>query len=761
MKTASLPDRAALRGSGSLPTAVFAAIRRLRGRHLVATDAIGLTMGVWLALNIAGAPLGPLGIVLVLPAAIPIIVRLAVNVWAGLYQRLWVHASVPDLLQVVVATVVGTGLGMAIVSVVSLIADPASVRFFTPTFWFLEMMMALGVLGTSRFAIRAVGELATRGSADEVPRIPALLFGAGREGAVLTRSALGDRRARVLPVGFLDSDETRWGNTIAGLKVFGGLSSLDAAIRETGAQMLLITTTNAPGAFVRKIMAAAHLAGLEVRRVPAVHELLDGSLDTSRIRRIRVEDLLTREQVTTHAPGVETIIRGKVVMVTGAGGSIGSELARQIFALHPRKLVLVDRAESPLYMIERELGLRNLANSSTELSVHIANVVSRKVMGRLIEAARPSVIFHAAAYKHVPMMEEHPSDGVHVNVGGTYAVLDAAVDAGVERFVLVSTDKAVEPTSVMGATKRLAEWLVADAALKTGRPYVAVRFGNVLGSAGSVLPIFERQLERGEPLTVTHPEMTRYFMTIQEAGWLILDAAAIGTPGDLFVLDMGDPVSILDMARDLVRLAGQDPMEVEIVFTGLRPGEKLTEKLYYDAETVRETDVPKIARVLNPEPPPDVSVAARNLLVLADGDHDEELRESLFATVAAHGAPQPPSRELVAVLDERRTIEGAAQLTLGYGESSTTTPQAPAARSPSGWRKPASRGEGQAAMHSATWFTRVRRPTARRFAEARSSETDGANVLRADPPVATHTTPDRAELRDPGEEPAGAPKTRS
>jgi FlaA1/EpsC-like NDP-sugar epimerase len=329
-------------------------------------------------------------------------------------------------------------------------------------------------------------------------------------------------------------------------------------------------------------------------------------------------------------------------MVTGAGGSIGSELARQIFALNPRKLILLDRAESPLYMIERELDLRVLAGqSSTEILVQMANVVSRPAMGRVIQAHRPSVIFHAAACKHVPMMEEHPSESLHVNVAGTAAVLDAAVAAGVERFVLVSTDKAVEPSSVMGATKRLAEWLVADSAARTGRAYVAVRFGNVLGSAGSVLPVFERQLERGEPLTVTHPDMTRYFMTIQEAGWLILDASAIGKPGDLFVLDMGEPVRILDMARDLIRLAGRDPLDVPIVYTGLRPGEKLNEKLYYDAETVVDTDVPKIQRVLDPRPPRDIRRVVRRLVRMAGGDRETQLRAALFHSVAIRHSSTP------------------------------------------------------------------------------------------------------------------------
>jgi len=638
VKAASLPERVALPSPTRLAYPAFAAIRQLRGRHLFVIDGLGLSVGALLALMIpTGTVLDVANVERFLPAvAIPLVVRMAINVWFGLYSRLWVHASVPELLQIVSAAGVGTVIALAVVSLLNLVTGLPSAALLTPSFWFLEFLFALTVLGGARFAIRAVNEIAVaRASGEGRIRVPALLFGSGREGVVMARSALADRRAKVLPVGFLDDNPAGWGKTIAGLNVFGGLSALDDAVRRTGARMLLITMSNAPGASVRKIMAAAQAAGLDVRRVPAVHELLDGTFDTSRIRRIRVEDLLTREQVTTHAPGVEAIIRDQVVMVTGAGGSIGSELARQIFALRPRSLVLVDRAESPLYMIERELDLRNRDGSSeTELSVHMANVVSRKIIGRLIERTRPSVIFHAAACKHVPMMEEHPSESVHVNVGGTQAVLDAAVEAGVGRFVLVSTDKAVEPSSVMGATKRLAEWLVAEAAIRTGRPYVAVRFGNVLGSQGSVLPVFERQLERGEALTITHPDMTRYFMTLQEAGWLILDAGAIGMPGDLFVLDMGEPVKIIDMARDLVRLAGRDPNEVDIEITGLRPGEKLKEKLYYDAEMVRDTDVPKISRVLDPQPPPDVRRVVARLLAMADGDREAKLRSALFESVA-------------------------------------------------------------------------------------------------------------------------------
>jgi FlaA1/EpsC-like NDP-sugar epimerase len=261
-------------------------------------------------------------------------------------------------------------------------------------------------------------------------------------------------------------------------------------------------------------------------------------------------------------------------------------------------------------------------------------------MDRLIRTEQPDIIFHAAAYKHVPMMEEHPSDAAHVNIGGTLALLDASVAAGVGRFVLVSTDKAVRPSSVMGASKRIAEMLVADAARRSGRPYVSVRFGNVLGSTGSVVPIFQEQLEKSEPLTITHPDMTRFFMTIPEATWLILDAAALGASGDLFVLDMGEPVKIVDLARDLVRLAGRDPDTQPMRVVGLRPGEKLHEELFYDEEDVRPTEVSKILRAMADPPPTAIRDDVRSLLAMASGSDEEALREAMMAYASGHGVPQ-------------------------------------------------------------------------------------------------------------------------
>jgi FlaA1/EpsC-like NDP-sugar epimerase len=372
-----------------------------------------------------------------------------------------------------------------------------------------------------------------------------------------------------------------------------------------------------------------------------MNDLLDGTLDAYRVRRVQVEDLLRRPSATEHAEAVRDLIKDRTIVITGAGGSIGSELARQVYSLGPRRLVLVDRAESALYLVQRELDTRrSRSQGKGEVRAHLANVASRAIMDRMIAVEQPDVIFHAAAYKHVPMMEDHPSDAVYVNVGGTLALLEAAEAAGVERFVLVSTDKAVRPSSVMGASKRIAEMLVADAARRTGRAYVSVRFGNVLGSNGSVVPIFQEQLEKGEPLSITDPEMTRFFMTIPEASWLIMDAAALGESGDMFVLDMGDPVRIMDLARDLVRLAGRDPDTQPMEIVGLRPGEKLHEELFYDEEDVEPTNVAKILRA-NAEPPPEsVRDDVRSLLAMATGAGEKDLRRAVMDYALGSGVPR-------------------------------------------------------------------------------------------------------------------------
>jgi FlaA1/EpsC-like NDP-sugar epimerase len=611
----------------------------VRGRHLLALDVSATVVGIYIsiALRLDGRPGWPLLVSLMPGILLPLLIRPVINWQLGLYRRLWRYASTPDMVRVVEAGLIGTLLSVFVFYLLLLPLGVPGTDGFPRSFWVIECLLALALQGGGRFMVRIATDVMPRIGTDATAHVtPALLFGAGRVGAQIARSALRDPGAGMRPVGFLDDNPDLRNQSIAGLRVIGGLDDLRRAVELTGARAILITMAGASGERIREIVEVATAARLEVRTVPPMHELLDGTIDAYRVRKVRVEDLLSRSVSTEHASGVTDLIEGATVMVTGAGGSIGSELARQVYALNPARIILVDRAESPLYTIQRELEIRGLnSRGQGEVIAHLGNVASRQAMADLVRELQPDVILHAAAYKHVPMMESHPSEGVHVNIGGTMAMLDAARAAGVPHFVLVSTDKAVEPSSVMGATKRVAEALVAATAAESGFAYLSVRFGNVLGSAGSVLPIFIDQLEHGQPLTVTHPDMTRFFMTIPEASWLILDAAAIGGPGDLFVLDMGKPVRIMDLVTDLVRLSGRPAGSVPIRITGLRPGEKLHERLFYDSERPSATSVSKILRASADVTMPDIRENARSILALATGTSDGALRGRLFGVVDA------------------------------------------------------------------------------------------------------------------------------
>jgi FlaA1/EpsC-like NDP-sugar epimerase len=428
-----------------------------------------------------------------------------------------------------------------------------------------------------------------------------LLIGAG-QGGVITAQELARRpEMGIVAVGFVDDDSAKVGTTICGIPVLGKPADLKSIAARCGAEEALITVAHARGAAIRRLKALCEEAGLPVRIVPGIHELVGGTVNLSSIREVAIDDLLGRAPVQLDESTLQNAIQGSVALVTGAGGSIGSELCRQIGRFKPRRLILVDAAENNLFNIHRELVS---ALQGIELVPLVGSVTDAVRMREIFAEQAPEMILHAAAYKHVPMMELNPAQAVINNTLGTRVVADLADEFRAREFVLVSTDKAVRPSSVMGASKRAAEIYVQSLATRSSTRFITVRFGNVLGSAGSVVPIFKEQIARGGPVTITDPRMTRYFMTIPEACQLILQAARLGKGGEIFMLDMGEPVKILDLARDLISLSGFTPeTDIEIVVSGIRPGEKLTEELWARSEGTMSTEHPSIFMGTSPPQP--------------------------------------------------------------------------------------------------------------------------------------------------------------
>jgi FlaA1/EpsC-like NDP-sugar epimerase len=565
-----------------------------RGRHLLVYDLLATAAAILISFAIRFEANDILATVRpYLPAALlPIFVNPPVFIAFGLYRREWRYASIREMYAIVAAVLVASLASFAILIGLALF-DAAGSEGFPRSVFLIEGLLSVALVGGARFVLRASLE---RGVTDRGPDTGAatLVYGAGEAGATVTRLIDRDAGAGMAVLGYLDDDEHKRGSRLMGRKVFGGLEALDDAIAGTAAQRLLIAMPSADGGTVRRAFEAGQLRGLEVRTVPPLRELVSG-VQLSKIRPVSVEDLLRRESIEIDIDVVAGYINGASVMVTGGGGSIGSELARQITRLGPRAITIVDNHEWTLWSIDRELS-EQVGSGDVQVRSILADVRSPQSTEAVVRQVKPDVVFHAAALKHVPIVEQFPSEGVLTNVIGTRNMLRACESSGVGRFVLISTDKAVEPASVMGATKRLAEHLVVETARHLGSPYSAVRFGNVLGSSGSVIPIFANQLERGLPITITHPDATRYFMTISEAVSLILEAASTGEFGQVYVLDMGVSIRIVDLARDLIRLRGQDPSRVEFVYSGLRPGERLHESLFHATEVAERTDHEGILR---------------------------------------------------------------------------------------------------------------------------------------------------------------------
>jgi FlaA1/EpsC-like NDP-sugar epimerase len=392
---------------------------------------------------------------------------------------------------------------------------------------------------------------------------------------------------QLIPVAFVDDDPLKIGRQIRGLPIVGPRQKIQAIAIQTQSKVAVIAIPTASGKVVRETVEQCHEAGLETRIIPGIYELLDERITVKRLRNVQLDDLLRRETRANDTTFTSNYLTGQRVLITGAGGSIGSELCRQIARYRPSQMILLGHGENSIFQIHNEIASRF---STIKCDPVIADVRNPKRLSDIFQRFRPDIVFHAAAHKHVPLMEMNPPEAITNNVFGTHNVLVACEEANVKQFVLVSTDKAVRPASIMGATKRLAEVLVLEAAQRTGKGYVAVRFGNVLGSRGSIVPIFQNQIAAGGPVTVTHPEVKRFFMTIPEATQLIIRAGALGRGGEIFVLDMGEQVKIVDLAKDLIRLSGLEVnRDIDVVFTGLRPGEKMEEELFAPDETYETT----------------------------------------------------------------------------------------------------------------------------------------------------------------------------
>lgn len=513
----------------------------------------------------------------------------------GLFRGWWRHVAIQDVPPIVAGCTLGSVLFAAGVYLVpEQTPIPRSIYILD---WGFTLALVLG----TRFSIRMAKE--TLGFAQRRDGRRVLVVGAGSAGRMIVREIRENPGLGMVEVGFVDDDWLKVNTRIYGVPVLGGHSDIQAICEKHRIDEIIIAIPSATPSRLRHILSHCNDVKARARILPGVGELIGGSVSVALLRNVDLEDLLGRDPVALDADLLHRHVTGRVVMVTGAAGSIGSELCRQLAGLSPSRLVLYEVAESPLFDFENEMRDKF---PGLDIAVIIGDVRDRARVEEAMRVHRPAIVYHAAAYKHVPMMELHPVEAVKTNVLGTRIVAEASARFGVKRFVLVSTDKAVRPTNVMGATKRLAE-LVIHNMNGEGKDtvFVAVRFGNVLGSAGSVIPIFRKQLESTGKVTVTHPEASRYFMLIPEAAGLILQAGAMGEGGEVFVLDMGEPVKILDLAKNLIRLSGKElGVDAEIVYTGLRPGEKLHEELIIEGEDVNGTSHPKVMKLIGNEKMP-------------------------------------------------------------------------------------------------------------------------------------------------------------
>ncbi len=624
---------------------------QIRNRYLLLADLVLIVTSV-LASFALRLDLGPLFRAYMphawLMIGVALVVKPLVYRFFGLYRRYWVYASTRELLLIVTATAAASGV-VAVVIVAIVLAGWSG---FPRSVLAIDWLLSLFSVGGLRLAVRLLAESGQISQkADGLAGMRrVVVVGAGDAGVLVVREMQRNPQLHMRPVAFVDDDSEKKGKEIHGVRVAGGLRDLARVVRDYLADEVVIAIPTAPGPVVRQVTDICRLSGIPFRTMPGIYELIGGKVGVSRLRDVDITDLLRREPARIDDEGVGRVLTGRRVLVTGAGGSIGLELCRQIARWRPAHLVLLGHGENSIF--EALLELREDHPEVPFLPV-IADVRDVDRLRNIFEALRPEVVFHAAAHKHVPMMELNVEEAVTNNVLGTQSVVQAALAVGTERLVLISTDKAVQPLSVMGATKRLAEMVVRDAAARSGRAFVIVRFGNVLGSRGSIVPIFKRQIARGGPVTVTHPEMERYFMTVPEAVHLVLQAASMGHGGETFVLRMGEPVRILDLAEDLIRLSGLEPgRDIEIVFTGVRPGEKLSEALWEEGVDYEPTQHPDVLRVEDESSlyGPDLQATVDELVRLAREGDTEAIIGLLGERIPGCLIGQAPPPDLTSVL---------------------------------------------------------------------------------------------------------------
>ena len=596
-------------------------------------------------------PLGPL-FIYYLPQAtwmfsLALIIKPIIYFSFGLYRRVWAYASTRELKLITAAV---TTASVAVSLTVILLASLRVYTGFPRSVLAIDWLLSLLAVGGLRFALRLLAESRSTGVDTQRRGRRVLIVGAGDAGALVVREMQKNPQLNLSPVCFVDDDSSKQKQHIHDVPVEGTLDDIGRLVDARRIQEVIIAIPSAPGRVIRQVTESCRQKGVHFRTMPGIYELIGGKINVGRLREVEITDLLRRAPVQIDENLIGTSLSGRRVLVTGAGGSIGRELCRQVARWGPTDLTLLGHGENSVFET-----LLDLEESFPSLPLHtmIADVRDPDRLANIFDGFRPQVVFHAAAHKHVPLMEANVEEAITNNVIGTRNVVEVALNFEVERLVMISTDKAIRPTSVMGATKRLSELLVLDAAQRSKRAFSVVRFGNVLGSRGSVIPLFHRQIASGGPVTITHPEMERYFMTIPEAVHMVLQASAMGKGGEVFVLKMGDQIRILDLAEDLIRLSGLEPeKDVEIVFTGIRPGEKLSEDLWDQWARFEPTAHADILRLVDEDilSSQALSRAVNELAYLAGEGDVDGIIHLLDETIPGAAVRSVPPPDLTAVV---------------------------------------------------------------------------------------------------------------